>query len=540
MVVDHTTDSTRLLSSGVTPSSEEHKLLLLPLLWVCQSFRAVASARFYRANTVCLRGNYYDIQRTEYHGSPRLAKFYRRAHHLAREVKITLDRRVVFYDDVLAPLSKVSFKSCAFLHARKLKFIFYSSRGQYQPEHNASKVEANIGAFVQWIKHMTPRVHEIEVECEENYVDQYPDTEYFKYLLARLYQLVPSIVLRNDQRTAPVEFLTNNISDLVHIDIKLGSIDPIARLARQSASTLQSLIAETSSGGVVSQLFWVADGSYAEYPQLRVLKLRHYTEASWGGYPSFPGAVPFPSLRVLKLNSYQFGDEVVFRGNADTLEYLDLVVESGAVEMFKKRGLFTPTSHPKLQYVKFELEGDRGLYPFATETAYIQFLLNIGRSAAVRVLPHMFSQTGIYAVLSLLGDYPSIQVLQLRSTDLQLWDVITIIRSLPLLSDLHCESLALNPRSDEVAEDELSTYIVSNYGQIGERFRCLHVYCQSGRLLKEVVTCVLLLALICRNLDYCVPPVDYFAYFMNHMKSTIDSDGFKDNAPHLRRLLFTK
>ncbi|KAJ2041153.1 hypothetical protein H4S04_007746 [Coemansia sp. S16] len=371
---------------------------------------------------------------------------------------------------------------------------------------------------------MTPRVHEIEVECEENYVDQYPDTEYFKYLLARLYQLVPSIVLRNDQRTDPVEFLTNNISDLVHIDIKLGSIDPIARLARQSASTLQSLIAETSGGGVVSQLFWVADGSYTEYPQLRVLKLNHYTETSWGGYPSFPGAVPFPSLRGLKLS---------------TLEYLDLEVESEAVKMFKERGLFTPTSHPKLKYVKFELEGDRGLYPFATETAYIQFLLNIGRSAAVRVLPHMDSQTGVYAVLSLLGDYPSIQVLQLRSTRLSLWDAITIIRSLPLLSDLHCESLALNPLPDEVTEDELSAYLVSNYGQIGERFRCFHVYCMSGRLLKEVVTCVLLLALICPNLDYCVPPVDYFAYFMNRLKDAIDSDGFKDNAPRLRRLLFT-
>ncbi|KAJ2098375.1 hypothetical protein IW146_009985 [Coemansia sp. RSA 922] len=239
------------------------------------------------------------------------------------------------------------------------------------------------------------------------------------------------------------------------------------------------------------------------------------------------------------LSNYQFGDEVVFRGNAGTLEYLDLVVESGAVEMFKERGLFTPTSHPKLKYVKFELDGDHGLYPFATETAYIQFLLNIGRSAAVRVLPHMFSQTGIYAVLSLLGDYPNIQVLQLRSTRLSLWDAITIIKSLPLLSDLHCESLALDPLPDEVTEDELSAYLVSNYGQIGERFRCFHVYCMSGRLLKEVVTCVLLLALICPNLDYCVPPVDYFTYFMNHMKSTIDSDGFKDNAPRLRRLLFT-
>ncbi|KAJ2061723.1 hypothetical protein GGI17_002898 [Coemansia sp. S146] len=540
MVVGHLVGSTRLLSSGVAPSSEEHKLLLMPLLWVCQNFRAVASASFYRVNTVCLRGNYYDIQRAEYHWSPRLGKFYRRAHHLAREVNITLDRRVVFYDDVLAPLSKVSFKSCTFLQARKLKFVFYPSRGQRQSEHDSSKVEANIGAFVQWIKQMAPGVREIEVECGENDYDQCPDTEYFKYLLVQLYQLAPRIVLRNDQRTGPVTLLVEDSSNLVHIDFESGSIDPIAQLARQSASTLHSLVVETRGDGDVIGLIKDADGNYTEYPQLRVLKLKHYPKGYWGGKPSFPGAAPFPSLRLLKLDSYPFGDEVVFRGNTATLEYLDFEAGSETIKMFMELGLFTPTSHPKLQYVKFERVGDHGLYPFTTDMAYIKFLLDIGPSAAIRVLPHMFSQSKVSAALSLLGDYPRIQVLHFLSTRLSLWDAITIIKSLPSLSDLHCESLALDPLPDEVAEDELPAYIVSNYLRMGERFRCCHVYCKSGKLLKEVVTCALLLALICPNLDYCDPPVDYFSYFMDHMKKTIDSDGFKDHGPRLRRLLFTK
>ncbi|KAJ2862857.1 hypothetical protein GGH94_004012 [Coemansia aciculifera] len=540
MMVDHLVGSTRLLSSGVTPSSEEHKLLLMPLLWVCQNFRAVASASFYRVNTVCLRGNYYDIQRAEYHWSPRLGKFYRRAHHLAREVNITLDRRVVFYDDVLAPLSKVSFKSCTFLQARKLKFVFYPSRGQHQSEHNSSKVEANIGAFVQWIKQMAPVVREIEVECGENYVDQYPDTEYFKSLLVQLYQLVPRIRLRNHKIPTPVDLLANDISNLVRIDIEFGSIDPIARLARHSASTLQSLVIETCGDGDVRGLIKDADGNYTEYPQLRVLKLKHKSKGYWGGKPSFPGATPFPGLRLLKLDSYPFGDEVVFRGNAATLEYLDFEAGGETIKMFMELGLFTPTSHPKLQYVKFEREGERGLYPFTTDMAYIKFLLDIGPSATVRVLPHMFSESKVSAALSLLGDYPSIQVLHFLSARLSLWDAITIIRSLPSLSDLHCESLALDPLPGEVIEDGLPAHIVSNYLRMGERFRCCHVYCKSGRLLKEVVTCALLLALICPNLDYCDPPVDYFAYFMDHMRRTIDSGLFKDHALRLRRLFFTK
>ncbi|KAJ2074827.1 hypothetical protein GGH13_001049 [Coemansia sp. S155-1] len=524
MVVNHLVGSSRLISARITPKTEEHKLLLLPLMQVCQNFRVIASVSFYRANTVKFCGSsYHDNEATEYHWTHRLRKFYRNTHHLAQEVRIILDKPGVFYGQVLDGLSKVPCKDCTFSQARKLKFVFYASLAQKmdcygerrgdpaQPWQlrmqrqkvlayeagKTSEIDANISAFIERIKQMAPMVREIEVECGEIYVDKYPETEYFKTLLVRLFQLTPRVVHRIRDEAAPVDLLADGIFNLVHIDIESQNIDPIAQMARQSAMTLQYLAIETRGYGDATGLIRDADDDYIEYPRLRVLKLEHYSGKFMDGKPVFPDAAPFPSLRVLRISDYPFGDDVVFRGNAATLEYLDLEADSEIMEMFKERSLFTPTSHPKLQYVKLECDLGSAPYLFATDTAYFQFLLNVGPSAAVRGFSRIVLKSEVSAALSLLGDYPSIQVLCLPDTSLSLWDAITIIKSLPYLSDLHSALPAIN--------------------------------------------CVLLLALICSNFDLCDPPKDvYTRGFMDQLEKAIDSDGFKSYAPRLRRLLFTK
>ncbi|KAJ2793739.1 hypothetical protein H4S07_006961, partial [Coemansia furcata] len=155
------------------------------------------------------------------------------------------------------------------------------------------------------------------------------------------------------------------------------------------ATTLKYLAIKTRGHGDATGLLKDADGNYAEYPRLRVFKLKQYSRDYSDGKPVIPGAVPFPSLRHLTMDDCPFGDDVVFRGNSASLEYLDFGADEDDVTMFLKQSLFTPTSHPKLQYVKIRCAG--GLEPnvFATDTAYYQFLLSIGPDAAARDLPRM-------------------------------------------------------------------------------------------------------------------------------------------------------
>ncbi|KAJ2115171.1 hypothetical protein IW146_002515 [Coemansia sp. RSA 922] len=332
-------------------------------------------------NTVKIIGNSVDIDTSQYSKSPRLRKFYRSTHFFARELDIIVNKSDIFAGRSLDALSCTTFDGCAFPLARKLKFSFcvsyeqkmawYSRQKERQQQNlvestqpqlqlqnydaaaSAATINANISAFVKRIKEMTPKVREIEVVGGSAFVDQSPDTEHFVSLVARLFRLATRIAYKFDDGTKPLDLRVDTISNLVYIDIMADSIDPIAQLARQSAGTLQSLCIKTHGRGDISGLIQSAHGDYVEYSQLRVLRLNHCSDFNDDDRLVFPGAAPFPYLRLFSIAStYPFADDVVFRRNAATLEYLDIRLERDMALLLMAYNVFTRTSHPRLQYVK--------------------------------------------------------------------------------------------------------------------------------------------------------------------------------------------
>ncbi|KAJ2350899.1 hypothetical protein GGH92_002126 [Coemansia sp. RSA 2673] len=328
----------------------------MPLMWVSRNFRDITCQEFYKSNTVKIIGNSVDLDASQHSKSLRLRKFYRSTHCFARELDIIVNKSYIFAGRSLDALSCTTFDRCAFPLARKLKFSFYVSYEQkmawysgqkerqqqslgestqpqlqlqnYDAAASAATIDANISAFVERIKEMTPKVREIEVVGGSAFVDQSPDTEHFVSLVARLFRLATRIAYKFDEDTKPLDLRVDTISNLVHIDIMADSIDPIAQLARQSAETLQSLCIKTRGRGDISGLIQSVHGDYVEYSQLRVLRLNHCSDFNDDGRPVFPGAAPFPYLRLLSIaSSYPFADDVVFRRNAATLEYLDIRLE---------------------------------------------------------------------------------------------------------------------------------------------------------------------------------------------------------------------
>ncbi|KAJ2752594.1 hypothetical protein GGI19_003727, partial [Coemansia pectinata] len=380
----------------------------------------------------------------------------------------------------------------------------------------------------------------IEVVGGSAFVDQSSDTENFVILVARLFQLATRITYKFDEDTKPLDQRVDTITNLVNIDIMADSMEPIAQLARQSAETLQSLCIETRGRGDISGLIQSAHGDYIEYSQLRVLRLNHCSDSSDVDRPVFPGAVPFPYLRLLSItDSYPFADDVVFRRNAATLEYLDIRLERNAALLLMTYNVFTCTSHPRLQYVKTRTVGDIASYSFAASTSYLKLSLGIAPSAAMRAIKGLSSNTEVVSALLQLGQLNSIQVLALPDTQLDLLDAITIIESLPLLSDLHTMSPILGSFPAGAVVDKLPVYVLSKYAPIGQRFRCWHAQYSRRADLGEVVTCVLLLALIRPNFDYCTSPRYLRKQFMALMTKEIASEEYKQHVPRLQRLLFS-
>ncbi|KAJ2040267.1 hypothetical protein GGI03_004672 [Coemansia sp. RSA 2337] len=228
-----------------------------------------------------------------------------------------------------------------------------------------------------------------------------------------------------------------------------------------------------------------------------------------------------------------------FRGNSATLESLVLEADHDDIVKLVDRGVFTPTSHPKLRHVKITLieyydqEGDDEY------KEHLWQLLSIAPNAAVRSILGSNQSSMICSAISTFRGFPNIQILDISDVTLELWEAITLIQYLPLLSDLHTGLVCLSEFPVNVQVDELPMYVLAKYAPMGQRFRCWHVT-RYGIFDFKTVECVLLVALICPNFDHCVPPKDHFAQFMKELVMCIRSDEFKDHEPRLRRLLFNK
>ncbi|KAJ2055987.1 hypothetical protein GGI17_006423 [Coemansia sp. S146] len=569
LIVNHVAGSSRLMFDDVVANSPKYRMLLRPLLWVCRNLRAVAYLRYCNNFELNLTSMSFNNLDKLYLGFRRFDVDYRTlnhlgysTHHSAKDVTVFLDERAVYSGEALEMVSRAPYGGCYLPLARKIAFIFVREKKGVKGEDvetdeetgmdeeaGADKdigtdedigidpliAEANIGAFVERIKQMAPSVGEIKVQPAN--LDDMPTS--------RLYQLTSRVEYGCIYSTAyPMRLQLDTIRNLIHVnytsDSSIGNAYPFIQLARMNALTLLSLVLECEHDIDILSLVQDAGGNDVTYPRLLALKLWAVFNSNDLKRPVFHGAVPFPILRRLRIIlECPFDDDTFFRGNAATLEWLDMQLDSLNASMLRRFKVFVPGSHPKLQSVKLWYNDDFGSELLASPAETIQFMYNIGSGAAVR--EHM--QAGHprnYVPMSLsLGIHACIQVLSLLGLRLDLWQIVALIKSLPLLSDLQTSLPSLEPMPDGVTMDELPEYIISNYAPMGKRFRCWHL--NNGHIYNhtELMTCVLLLALACPNFDYAVPPFFQRELFMEQMKKDIGSDRFKSYAPRLRRLLFS-
>ncbi|KAJ2074840.1 hypothetical protein IW146_001607 [Coemansia sp. RSA 922] len=403
---------------------------------------------------------------------------------------------------------------------------------------------ANIAALVQWIKQMVPAVSEIYVyplhgdavgmllHCNFHTLD----------LVQQLFDIVErrTVIAGRDDSMLVYSDL-EPIRDLVHLECSLDSdFYSTWPLIHRSTKTLQFLDLDVGDMELTNLVINRAGRSYLEYPCLHTLMLHSHRDTWPTRMAVIKDIVPFPRLlRLSLLLDYPFGDDILFRGNAATLEYLELSLLPKTVSKLKKYKVFTPTSHPNLQCVK--LDTGRGYIPniFATVAEYLKFVVSIAPGASVRQIVDLDKYPGdCNLALLILKNHGCIQILSLPYMPLSIWQAITLVESLPLLSDLTTNAPVLGELPQSLSIAELPEYVRSNYAPMGKRFRCWNVCGGPERDYEEIATCVLLLALACPNFDYAALYRDYRKPFMKVMQDKIAEPEFSQDAPRLRRLLF--
>ncbi|KAJ2024778.1 hypothetical protein GGI06_000854 [Coemansia sp. S85] len=172
------------------------------------------------------------------------------------------------------------------------------------------------------------------------------------------------------------------------------------------------------------------------------------------------------------------------------------------------------------------------------EPDYARLMMDIAPGAAVRKIYYWAPRRLTPPVLSLFSKHVSLQVLVMPKLRLSIWDAMTLIRLLPLLSNLHALAPTLDPLPAGVTSDGLIPYVLSNYSPMAVRFRCWHMEgVFHDKHLIGAVTPVLLLALACPNFDYAAVNWHRRLAFAAQLERAIVKPSFEAFAPRLRRLI---
>ncbi|KAJ2902374.1 hypothetical protein GGI21_004565 [Coemansia aciculifera] len=441
---------------------------------------------------------------------------------------------------------------------RKIMFAMHSSIDltKFSKESVADAI-ANIGAFVGRLREMAPNLGEVGIWPNNSRGKhlKVPHLKPILELMRRLFGLVKRVtVITNACRplveNIDVRPITSLTSIRYQVKIYDSTVSRIVFLARRSSHCLQHLEIWTCDAGLdFMTLIRNKNMQWVNYPRLQTLKIStpKRSTAALRNAVSGERVVPFPCLRHLGIHcAYPFGDDVLFRGNAKTLESLRIEPNAQLVRILKTHSVFLePASHPNLRCVNIAYLTSKRTSVFShNPAAYLDFVLSIGGpSVAVRTIPGLSKfSTELSPVLSVTNDHANIQVLSLPCMSFTLWEVLALIKMLPVMSDLHSLTLILGEGAPAVPVEKLPAYVQAHYcGEgFGSRFRCWRSRIGGTRRFggNKLARCVLLLALACPNFDYAAVKRSARKRFMESMQQLIDSNEFKEHAPRLQRLLF--
>ncbi|KAJ2756068.1 hypothetical protein GGI19_001129 [Coemansia pectinata] len=439
--------------------------------------------------------------------------------HLVRELNIKLDIDSIVTGDTLRQLSRASYNEGIFPLVRTIHFEIFMlepPEDEYVGYPDDTRAHANIVDFVQHIRRMAPATNKIWTLIKYG---QGGLTRHLKNhsgdLMTQLYQIGSQVQHSSSEPSVFNMDQVASVRNLVHLDYYTEkNCEHLAQLVRQNAPSLQYLRIVICEPLDIAELIRDESGAYVEYPCLHTME--HQVMADLPDLlPAFEGAAPFPSLRRLVFRTeYSYGDDTLFRGNAATLESLRLRVET-----------------------KFMIDDMQGRSDIAR--ALVQFVLGIAPHASMReVEGHNYSDETFPLELSHFSDHISIQVLSLPRTPVQLWDVVSLIGSLPLLSDLHTQLPTLGDMPTGTSSATLPAYVRSKYAPMGKRFRCWRLDCELLCVTEESAQCVLLLALICPNFGCAALLDSERGKFMDMLEATTYSDEFIQYGPRLQGLIF--
>ncbi|KAJ2557853.1 hypothetical protein EV175_001097 [Coemansia sp. RSA 1933] len=224
--------------------------------------------------------------------------------------------------------------------------------------------------------------------------------------------------------------------------------DDSTALMHMNANTLQKLIVGGAKDNDFSQLLIDSNGQNVVYPKLLILRmyLKNVVYVALENRPTFESTmVPFPRLERLTIEMvYPFGDDVVFRGNTETLKSIAIRTDEDALEMLIN--LKTLAQGRFLALRTFKLMSYIDALGSMRDLAKENITLIEGVNRQVENLQLVFSEAGRRLIGRINNGlaFDRLRQLDVCETYMSIRDVLRMLKMLPHLQRLRSKLAAVS------------------------------------------------------------------------------------------------
>ncbi|KAJ1669127.1 hypothetical protein GGF38_002492 [Coemansia sp. RSA 25] len=457
---------------------------------------------------------------------------------LVRDVEIQVPFAGILTGSAYNLLEKSQYGSVVLPFAHRLVINLLDTMGDFEVDE--AEAIANALSFIRLLRSLAPATNQVNVRLSDMLRVRMQDEQALGVFLSSLYGVSRQSTLHLSQSGFASACFIDSVSELSTLSLRWGDNTLLlSKLMHKNAKSLQKLSITYAHLNAVTSLFCDEQGRGIVYPSMKHLTLSDRSGLVPADLPCAANVAPFKNLESLKLFMlYPFGDDVLFRGNSATLQFLEVTGDPVFITTLNRCEVFSEGKYRQLRHLSFNQMVNDYIDTTVPTSMMAKFLSKLARPAQTLQLDIDLDAESLLAMVAADGQgFCNLQILKASSTHLSLFNVLCLLKAQPALTRLDCNISDMGFELDHVAPEDLPDYVVANYSGVGKHFQMWRAGFNRSSNYNRVSVYALLLALVCPKLTKIESPHVLDSDYCNDISKALRTGAFNKYALRLGKLL---
>ncbi|KAJ2755158.1 hypothetical protein GGI19_001868 [Coemansia pectinata] len=250
---------------------------------------------------------------------------------------------------------------------------------------------------------------------------------------------------------------------------------------------------------------------------------------------------PFPILSSLGIyDYYPFDDDVLFRGNGGTLQYLCIPFSALARSVFGRFDIFKRSGVRRMNRISIgKVTNEDDAFLEGNADGHIgRSLQRVYEVAATLRVKNDSSERHMFNALKSAPRLANIQHLYFSRETFKLDDLVCLVAALPSLVSISCTVSGIGPEIEAISEDKRPSSLRTKHYPLSNNFRKLRILTSSNTPTQDIAYIGMLLAVLCPKFGHVDLSSELRYMFNREIAWAMINDPFRPYSSCLERLVY--